>query len=517
MVQNLRPSLQRLWQHLTWTQRLSLLGLTLAVLGALAAIAVWANTPSYGVLFSGLSNQDAGAIINQLNTSKVPYQLDTGGSTILVPVSIVDKERIQLAQQNLPAGDVVGFEAFNQTNVFQTDPMVEQVNYTRALEGELTRTISQISGVAYTRVNIVVPQQQLFTQQQANPTASVLVKMLPGASLTSDQIAGIQHLVASGVQGLKPEDVVVVDGTGNILSVGSTLGGGVSGLTVLAAQGRYAATLGAQLTAMLDAVLGPDKAIVRVNDTMDFTQTDVTSNTYDPQSPSSAVNESHIVTNTAIGPSTMVGGIAGLASNVPTYGTSVKSTSGVTQTQQSADIMFAHSNTVAHVTRAPGSIQSLSVAVLLDSRSVKNAGEIQTLQNAVAVAAGLNVRRGDRLTISAVPFDTTAQVDAVRLAAAASQQDFILNIARWAALIVVPLVLLFLLRRMLVASRDDEYDDLPTVEEVQGQTPLLPGAATPSIQDQQRALLQRSMSDLAREKPELVAGVISRWIEEDVR
>ncbi len=270
MIQNAQSNLQRLWRQMTWAQRLSLLGVAGASVMAIAVLVLWANTPSYGVLFSGLSADDAGAITTQLTQSKIPYQLANGGTTILVPQDVVDNTRIQLASQGLPQGGVVGFSLFDKSNIFQGDSFTEQVNYQRALEGELTRTIGQISGIVYDRVNIVLPQQQLFSSQQTSPSASVLLKFAPGSTLSDAQIGGIQHLVASSVEGLKPDAVTVVDGNGAILSSNGSLdGAGASGLTALDAQTRYASNLEAQLTAMLETVLGPGRAVVHVSDTMD--------------------------------------------------------------------------------------------------------------------------------------------------------------------------------------------------------------------------------------------------------
>jgi len=169
-----------------------------------------AGKPSYQPLFTGLQASDAGSITTQLKSAKVPYQLASGGSTILVPQASVDAERLKMAGQGLPQGGVVGFSLFDKSNLFQGDSFTEQINYTRALEGELTNTISQVSGVAYTRVNIVLPQQELFSSQQASPTASVLLKLVPGAALSAGQVGGIQHLVASAVQGLKPDEGLVI-------------------------------------------------------------------------------------------------------------------------------------------------------------------------------------------------------------------------------------------------------------------------------------------------------------------
>ena len=520
MIENAQLTMRRLWQQLTWTQRLTIFVLTAAVAAAVALLVMWANTPSYGVLFSGLSQQDAGTIVTQLQQSKVPYQLDNGGTTILVPQSMVDAQRLQLASAGMPTGGVVGFESFDKSSIFQGDQFTENVNYTRALEGELTRTIGQISGVLYDKVNIVLPQQSLFSNDQANPTASVLLKLATNGDLTSDQVTGIQHLVASAVQGMKPEDVTVVDGAGNILSDTGALGiGGASGVTAQMAQSRYARTLEAQLMAMLDSVVGPDNAVVRVNDAMDWTQREQTSNTYPVQAKNSPLSASHISVSTALGPGSTVGGVPGLASNVPNYGTTgITATAGTSQTQRTEDMNYALSNTVQHVIYPTGTLKSLSIAVLLNG--VTNKQELATLKQAVANAAGLAQVRNASLSVSTVKFDNSAALLAAKLAAQAAQQAFILNIVRWAALIIVPLILLFLLRRLLVSSRLKQYDDadLPEVEvlENNAEAPLLaaPGEDM-SLRERQHNMLKTSMTDLAREKPETVAGLIGRWIEED--
>jgi len=525
MMDNLRSSTQKLWRHLTWPQRLSIFGLSASVVAAIALLVMWASTPTYTVLFSSLSTTDANAIVTSLQGSKTPYQLADGGTAVLVPQSMVDAERLQLAGQGLPQSGVVGYELIDKTSSspFQADAQTQALDRQRALEGELTRTISQISGVSYASVHLVLPQTQLFSTQQADTTASVLLKFDPGASLTSDQIAGIQHLVSSSVQGLKSDAVTVVDGSGTIISSNTGVStGGALALTAQQAETRVASNLGAQLTAMLDTVVGPDKAIVRVNDVMDWTQRDSTSNTYQSQSKNSPLGESRVITSSSTGPATTVGGVAGLGSNVPNYGTTKGgSNGGVTQTQANIDNTYLPSSTITHVTQAPGAVKQTSVAVLLNG--VTNQNELRQLRAAVIAAAGLNLARGDVLSISSVPFDNSVAIAAATAAKAQQQQTLILSIARWAALVIVPLVLLFLLRRMLVSSRVKRFNELdePGLEVIEeGQEPdataMLAGPGNvAAIAAPQDSAERKAMVELAREKPELVAGLIGRWIEED--
>lgn len=514
-MQNIQTTVRRLWDQLTWVQRGAIIGISVLTLGAVYFLFMWANAPSYAVLFSGLSSSDAGAITAQLDSAKVPYQLTNGGTTIMVPQAQVDSERIKLANAGLPASGVVGFSIFDKTSPFQSDSFTEQINYTRALEGELTQTISQVQGVQYARVNIVLPQQDLFSSDQAQPTASVLLKMGVGGSLSSDQIAGIQHLVSSAVQGLKPDAVTIVDGNGTILSGNSSANDATTmGLTAMQAETRYESNLEAQLAAMLDTVVGPGKAVVRVNAAMDWSQSEATGTVYAPQSPTSPLSSSKTQVSLSQGPSSAVGGVAGVASNVPTYGGTVKGTTTYTQTERIADLTYANTMTTTHILAAPGTLQRLSVAVMLDG--ISNAAEVASIRQAIGAAVGLNPARGDQLSITSVPFDQTFAKQAAAAAAAQQQRDLILSIARWAALIIVPLVLLFLLRRLLVPARLKEYEanqyqGVQVLEHRDELAAAVPVAALPEAQ----ALLRQSLAEVARDKPEVLAGMIGRWIDED--
>ena len=515
MLERARGTSTTLWRTLTWGQRFSIFGVALASVLAIAGIGLWASTPSYGVLFSNLGSQDASAIVTQLGQDKVPYQLSPDGTTIMVPDNAVASERLKLAGAGLPQGGVVGLEIFDKQSMFQGDSTTQQINYTRGLEGELTRTIEQVTGVSSARVHIVIPPTQLFSSQQQDATASVLLRLNPGASLAPNQVAGIQHLVASAVQGLKPDGVTVVDGSGTILSQSSNGGVSTLGMTALTAQQNYARTVEAQLTAVLDTILGPNRAVVQVSDVMDWTQRDATSSTIAPQTKNSPIVQSHVTDNQATGPGSTVGGVPGVGSNVPTYGKAQSTATAYQQRQRSTDLTYATSTTISHVVDAPGKLQKLSVSVVLNGVSQREMG---MLRSALATAVGLNPQRGDQLSLTSVPFDTTAARQAATVAQQAQQQAFILDLARWAALIVVPLILLFLLRRLLRAGRPQ-----PGTVSVVEQTPLLDGSGPvllpspePALSTEQlrRLQMQKDLIDMARDNPQEVAALISSWVDE---
>lgn len=514
-MQSLQDTLRRVWQHLAWSQRVTLLVLTAAIAGAVFFLYTWATTPTYAVLFSNVSPADAGSITSQLQSSSVPYQLSNSGTTIEVPASMVDSERIKMANAGLPSQGTVGFELFDKQNLFQGDSFTEQINYTRALEGELTQTISQVQGVQYARVNIVLPQQNLFTSDQASPTASVLLKLGMGG-LSTDQVAGIQHLVASAVQGLQPDAVTVVDSSGTILSGNSGGSAAAEGLTALQAEARYASNVEAQVGAMLDAVLGPGHAVVRVNDVLDFTSHDTTSTSYSPQSGTSPLASSQTIVNNAAGADTTAGGIVGLGSNVPTYGITSTNTVPATNTQSEQNLTFVNPITTTHVVSAPGTVQQLSVAVVLDS--AKSPANLSPLTTAVKSAVGFSAARGDQISITSVPFDTSVTASATKAAATQQQMTMISTGFRWTSLIVVPLILLFLLRRILMPKRlhayeAEQYQDVEVMEEAA--RPITPSALLARLPAPAPNEHREALSMMAKRKPEVVAGVIGRWLEED--
>jgi flagellar M-ring protein FliF len=515
-MQNVQDTLRRLWQNLTWGQRVTLFVLTIAVIVTVLVLYEWASTPTYAVLFSDVSPSDAGTITTQLQSSGVPYQLTNSGTTIEVPTSMVDSERIKLADLGLPSSGTVGFEIFDKQNLFQGDSFTEQINYTRALEGELTSTISQVQGVQYAKVNIVLPQQSLFSSDQASPTASVLLK-LGMSGLSTQQVAGIQHLVASAVQGLQPDAVTVVNSTGDILSGNSSESASAEGLSTLQAEAQYASNLEAQVGAMLDAILGPGHAVVRVNDVLDFTTHDTTSTTYTPQSGNSPLASSQTIINNTAGAGSAAGGVVGLGSNVPTYGITTTNTVPATNTQSEQTLTFVNSITNTHVVAAPGNVAQLSVAVVLDN-ATKGTANIAALTNAVKNAIGFSAARGDQISVSSVAFDTSLTTAADKAAASQQLMGIVSTALRWLSLIVVPLVLLVILRRILVPKQPELEDEegFQSVEVTEDAAPAITPAAllarlpAPPPNEHREAL-----SMMARQKPEVVAGVIGRWIEED--
>jgi flagellar M-ring protein FliF len=392
----------------------------LAVVGVIIAGFLFMSAeskPTYQTLFTNLQSSDAGAITQQLSSQKIPYQLADGGSTILVPAADVDQERIALAQQGLPQAGNVGFSNLEKSGITTSD-FVQQVEYQQALEGQLEQTISSIQGVQSAQVNLVVPQQSDFAvgTQQAT-TASILVDLSPGTTLSSGQVSAIVHLAASSVPGLSSSDVTVVDNHGDVLTAPGDAGG-TSGASNAQQTNAYDSQLAASLTALLGRVVGEGNAAVQVNALLNFNQSQTTTNGLQLNAqgqpvtaPTGQTTSNSSYTGTGTPPSGVLG-----SSQAPT------TTGGNgTYTTTSSQVTNAVGQVTQTVKQAPGQVERTSVAVLLNSSKAKQVSQAQ-VKALVTAAAGLNTANGDQLVVTSMPFASAGSSQSAALAASASAQ-----------------------------------------------------------------------------------------------
>ncbi|MEA3297376.1 MAG: flagellar basal-body MS-ring/collar protein FliF, partial [candidate division Zixibacteria bacterium] len=268
------------------SQVMMLLGVTAGTLVGVVLLYGWLTDITYSRLYSDLDESEAGEVIAYLNDNRIPYKLSNGGTVIEVPSGDVYKARISLATEGLPRSANVGYSIFDQSNLGMTD-FLQNLNFRRALEGELTRTIMQLHEVDAARVHIVMPKDRLFKEDQNEATASVVVKLKQAGSLAKQQVAGISHLMASSVEGLKPENITILDYDGNLLSSGQK-NDVVAGLTSsqLEVGMIVEKRLENKAQSMLDEVLGVGASVVRVSAQLDFQQLESTSEKYDPNASS---------------------------------------------------------------------------------------------------------------------------------------------------------------------------------------------------------------------------------------
>ncbi|HSH00512.1 MAG TPA: flagellar basal-body MS-ring/collar protein FliF, partial [candidate division Zixibacteria bacterium] len=267
-------------QRMTASQALMLLGVTAGLIAGIVVVVNFLGSANYSVLYSGLDQAAAGEVIAYLDESKIPYELSGGGGTIMVPDDRVYKARMSLAAQGLPSTGTSGYSIFDETNFGMTD-FLQKLNYKRALEGELTRSIMEIREVRSARVHIVIPQERLFAKDKKEPTASILLK-LAGGELSERQISGIKHLVASSVEGLAPSNISIIDYEGNLLSSDQERDS-LAGLSAsqLGVRKEVESYLERKAQSMLDDVIGRQRAVVRISAELDFTQVERTNELYD--------------------------------------------------------------------------------------------------------------------------------------------------------------------------------------------------------------------------------------------
>jgi flagellar M-ring protein FliF len=316
-LSKLGTQLLDIWKQLGASQRVSVLAATLVVVGGLISLALWSSRTDYGLLYGKLSDAESAKVIAALDDAKVPYKIGSGGGAILIPADKVYQMRMQLAGRGIPQGEGVGFEIFDKPN-FGISDFVQRANYVRAVQGELSRTISQLNEIESARVMIVLPENRLLLDKDKHPTASVFVRVRGNTQLPTTAINSIRFLVANSVEGLKPNNVSIVDNLGNVLSE-NTDNDSLTGLTTtqLTARRNLEQYLGKKGQDVLEKVLGPGQAIVRVSADINFDTITRTEEKFDPDGQvirTQTKNDENNDSSTSNGGNTP----AGLTSNVAT-------------------------------------------------------------------------------------------------------------------------------------------------------------------------------------------------------
>lgn len=444
-----------MWGKLTPVQKASvtLMGI-LAVVALIVSVSI-ASRPQYSILFSNLSQTDASSIVDKLKESKVPYQLSGGGSVIEVPSKDVYDLRLQMAGAGLPQGGSVGFEIFDKSNFGMTE-FTQRLNYQRALQGELERTIGELSSVTQARVHLAIPEKNIYSdsEKQEEPTASVVLKLRSGMELSPDQVASITHLVSAAVEGMKPGNVAVVDTAGNLLSDSDFGGISSSGIRLsssqLQMQNAYEDQIAKNLQAMLERVLGQGKVIVRVNARLNFDSKQTDSEIYEPASGNQGVLNSEETTEETYK------GSPRRMPNSPALSNSMGGSNGAVTNGNAVGDNYSRTNSsshydvtkhIEHVTQAPGKIDRLSVAVLMDGNITPAVSN--TVQQAVSAAAGLDFSRGDQVTVQSLPFDTTALTKQDQEMQKAANYELFMNLGKWLAAIILAAFFLLFVRSLL--------------------------------------------------------------------
>jgi flagellar M-ring protein FliF len=506
-------------------QRMIILIALAGSIAGLIAITLWTQQPDMQVLFTNLNPEDAAGIVDKLKETKVPYETTGGGTTILVPNAQVHELRLQLATQGLPHGGGVGFEIFDRSSIGVSD-FVQKLNYRRALQGELARTITQMPEIERARVHLATPERRLFSSDENRARASVVVSLRNGQALAKTQVNGIVHLVSSSVEGLQVRDVTVVDGHGRLLSsaAGSDDAAGLTG-SQLEYQRTIEKDIETRIQTMLERIVGVNKAVVRVSSILDFRKIETTEERYDPNS--QVVRSEQRGQEKSNGVNGVSGGVPGVQSNVPEGASQepAQTSSSANQTKNET-VNYEISRTVSRVVESTGGIKQLSVAVLVDGiyESVKASGgetsqsdvakkylarpeeDMKRIEEIVKKAMGYSAERQDQVQVTNVQFDIASEEPPTQgVEAAAEPTSSFMPYLRYGVGGGLFLLILFMVVRPLMAMLGT------TGSTAEGGTPTLP-ASVSQVEASLTGKPRSQIVDMARGNPDATAVVVKQWL-----
>ena len=521
--------IKTIYAGLNKIKKITLFSVIGGVIIGLAAIIILSGRPDYQVLFSGLSAEDSGAMITQLKAKKIPYRISSNGGAILVPKELVHETRMELASQGLPQGGGVGFEIFDNSKLGMTE-FVQNVNYQRAIQGELSRTINRFEEIESSRVHLVMPPKSLFIENEEPARASVVIKLRPNKTLSQEQIQGIIHLISSSVAGLKPDNVTIVDSLGNQIGLKKQKNDFESvRVEQHAFQEKVERTLENRVKSMLENALGPNKAIVRLSSTMDFKKQEKTEERYYPEN--KVARSEQISNETSTKPEKTAMGIPG-----STAAQAEKTQQGMTDAasvntvfqKQHQTTNYEIGKSTSHIIEPVGQIASISVAVLVDGayKTVvdedgkskveyvpRTPEEIAKIKSIVMRAVNYTASRGDEVEVVNIPFENPELVEGQ-----AKDKGWVSNVMQYSdyikyafSAIFIVLTFIFIIRpiiQWLTAQPQKEaelIDQLPrTVNELEGEYATSPGMIPISHQ----------LSQLAIEDNQAFVEVLREWMKQ---
>ena len=445
---------------------------------------LWLKDDNYGVLFSNLNDKDGGEIISQLDKLNIPYKFSSSGTTILIPQNQIYHTRLRIAQQGLPKGGAIGFELLDKES-FGMSQFNEQINYQRALEGELSRTIAIISSVDDARVHLAMPKPSLFVRERKFPSASVALTLLPGRALSQGQIDAIIHLISSSVPELQADKVTIIDQKGNLLT-GERYRDSNVNIAQLEYSERIENLIRERVEKIIIPILGQQNVKVQVNADIDFSRQESTSEIYDPNSDASnqTIRSKQQIENSQLASSNIIGGVPGALSNqpVPTPSAPIDGESDskdkddkqkMYHLQSNKTLNFEVNRQVIHSKIPEGRIKRLSVAVLVNYKfisadEITSANEENSEQEAVEKwvkldqeelthiealarqAMGFSDLRGDSLTVANLKF--TDQIEDENAAMVFLQKHEVFDMLKVAIKYLIYILILWFAWRKVLRS-----------------------------------------------------------------
>ncbi len=527
--------LQRLREYfggLTVPQRISYFGGAAIFIGALVFLVYVANRTDYTVLYSGLSQSDMGEISQALKAKKVPYKVNDGN--IEVAREQVYETRLNLAAEGIPKGAGSGFEIFDQQKLGSTE-FVQKINYQRALQGELARTINGMNEVLESRVHLVMPEESLFKDDQKPPSAAVVLKLRQGTRIEQKQLQGIVHLVAATVRGLEESHITVMSTDGQVLFKKNAGEQSVQASNAqLERKQKMEEDMRQKVQSMLEQVLGANKVLARVNLDIDLNQVQIAEETFNPDSAVIRSQQRSIEANDGKEPAAKGNPDSPinldsklLQSNSTQTTTTETGKSGKLFNRQREVVNYEINKTSRQIVQMPGNVKKVSVAVIVDGRYenkgdakakpayiARTAEEMKSIEDLVKKAVGYSDTRGDQITVSNIPFASDAagsemvQSENKWLQIAKSYQKVIIN----AVLII--LLLIFVVKPLMKKFKEvaDDIKRLPAPQQgIEEQlSALLLDEPNPKLS------IRKQSSALVKHNPDKATEIIRSWLKDEV-
>ena len=524
------------WLNLSLNQKVMFGGVALLILVAIVIMASSMGKENpYQVLYAGLDSKDAAAVVEKLNEMKIKYKLEDNGTTISIPAELKDSTRLKLAAENIPRGES-GFELFEQSSFGETQTD-KKVKYQAALQGELARSIQSLEKIKAAKVNLALPEETLFSDNQQETKASVVINTRDDERLTPKEVQAITNLVANSVKALKPENVVIVDQNGNLVSDDLPLDVSNVGDVVkmqLTMKREFEKEKEEAIQTMLDKVLGKDNSVVRVNAELDFNDREQVDErfTHDPEG--RFVVSEHIMKDSGTSTGTAPINVPGTDTNIPQY--QEVNTEGGTSTWDKSDktVNYENNRTETHTRFSLGDVQYdyLTASIFINRAGTENANigdseeeKIEKIRSIVATACGLrenrrdeNVRLEENISVAFIDFYTEPEPEAGP--GGALQKFAATPYAPWMlafiAVLLIILVWLVVSQRRLKVGKEDDLDGFETiVDETINIEDIINHNLTPEEKERQK--IREEVERLIDENPENASQVIKVWLLEDMR
>lgn len=533
------------FKGMTPPKRVAFLGTAFAVLAGVVALFQWAGQKTYKPLMTNLNPEDVTNIIRVLREKRIPFNVDPTGRNIEIPPENLYDLRLELATMGYPQSSVVGYEIFDKQSLGTTS-YVQKINQRRALEGELMRTINSIRGIRRSRVHLVSPEKTTFVEDQKKSSASVVLDVEPGVTLSEKQVAGIAVMVSRAVEGMDVDDVAIVDSMGKQLSKNNR--DGLIGMSAsqIEFQRKLEEDTEKRIEAMLARVVGDGHVVARVSADLDFSRTDQTETLYDADGAAvrSVNKDSEQMEGVRPGPQ----GVPGSAANTPGQqdpgGKQIRNTTSKGRETTN----YAIPETVRRTTKAPGSINRMSVAVVVDGKQVRSTDEdgktlakvepwspekLKEFESLVVTAAGLNLKRGDTIEIKNMEFQQQDFTEAQRMLEESERRSYLRNIFLYGVIgLIAFMFFMFVVRPFIRWVTDNTSDGVETflpqtIEELERlqKNSSLPGLedVIPTIQEQltpdkvEGDMIREKILGMIEKNPQKASMIVRDWIRGEQR